>query len=141
MSRRRTPILKSLLYAAGSLNLLFGLFHIWLGYGFHRSPTIPAVYRGLLQAFNAGGALMIFFLAYACLLRHREMLETGLGKAVLVLGSALYLSRALEEFFWFAFSPVIFGSCLVTGAIHLTVLFRSGARRIPQGVPEPGAPD
>ena len=126
---------KGLLYAAGGLNLLFGLFHILVGYRLQTSPAIPAYYRGFMEACNAAVTLMIFFLASACLFCQRDMLETRLGKAVLVLGSALYLARAFEEFFWFSFAVLVFASCLVPGAIHLAVLLwpsSGAAQRGPQ---------
>ena len=123
---------KAILFVTGVLNLLFGFFHIYLGYAIYRSTALSEAARGLMEALNVGGTLMIFFLAYACLMHRREMLGEGLGRAVLLLAAAVYLSRAAEEFFWFQFSPVIFAACLVVGLLHLILLLRP--MRAPEGV-------
>ncbi|MGO9241341.1 MAG: hypothetical protein ACLQBJ_11075 [Bryobacteraceae bacterium] len=113
---------KTLLYVTGFLNLLFGLFHVYLGYEIGVSSTLAQDPRSLLQGLNLANALMIFFLAYVCLMHQRDMLATGLGKAVLLLGTLVYLSRAAEEFFWFQFSPLMTTACLVVGVLHLILL-------------------
>jgi hypothetical protein len=62
---------------------------------------------------------------------------TGLGRAVLVLVSALYLSRAAEEFFLFQFTPAIFASCVLVGAIYVALLVISiRERRAPLAMTE-----
>jgi hypothetical protein len=122
---------KALLSAAGVVNGLFGVFHVWLGFELYRSPVIPADYRGLVEALNAAGCLLLLFLAYACLFRKRETAETGLGRAVLTLGVVVYGLRAVEEFFWFPYTPAIFVPCVVAAGLHLVVLLLSGP-----GLPE-----
>jgi hypothetical protein len=112
------------LIAVGAmLNFLFGLFHIWLFWHIHRSANIAAGTKGLILALNVGGTLLIFFVAIASAFYAREILTTGIGRLVLLLGALLYLSRAAEEFVWFRFSPVIFFSCLLVGLIYTVLLF------------------
>lgn len=110
-----------LLTVGGIVNVLFGLFHVFLGW---QIQTVPALQpsRGLLQALNVGGTLMILFLAYASLFQRREMLSTGLGRATQVLAILLYWTRAAEEFVLFSFTPVIFVSCLAAGGIYAAAL-------------------
>lgn len=122
---------KALLTAAGASNGLFAAFHVWVGFELYRSPVIPADYRGLIEGLNAAGCLLLLFLAYACLFRKRETLETGLGRAVLALGVMVYGLRALEEFFWFPYTPAIFAACVLAAGLHLAVLLLSGP-----GLPE-----
>ncbi|HUB02854.1 MAG TPA: hypothetical protein VL983_09215 [Terriglobales bacterium] len=121
---------KILLIAGGILNTLFCIFHVFLGYQIHSLMHLAPPVRALLEALNAGGALFILFFAYASLLRGAELMETGLGRAVLALVSVLYLSRAAEEFFLFQFTPIIFAGCLLVGAIYVT-LFAIAPRKSP----------
>jgi hypothetical protein len=117
-----------LVWAGGVLNVLFGLFHIWLGVEIWRWAGLPAEVRGLMEALNVGGTLFIWFFAYAFLLRGKDLLSTGLGRATLVVSLLLYWSRAAEEFFLFSFTPAIFISCVVMGAIPVALLvLTSGA--------------
>jgi hypothetical protein len=71
-----------------------------------------------MEVLNVSGVLFIFFFAYASFFHGKELLQTGLGRVVLSLILALYLSRAAEEFFLFKFTPAIFGSCVLVGAIY-----------------------
>ena len=113
---------RGLLIAGGILNSLFLLFHLLLGYQICHLTQVAAPYRGLMEALNVGGVLFIFFFAYVSFFHGKELLESGLGRVVLVLISALYLSRAAEEFVLFQFTPAIFGSCVLVGAIYLALL-------------------
>jgi len=113
---------KALLVIGGVLNSLFFLLHLVLGYQIHNLTQLASGYRGLLQALNVGGVLFIFFFVFVSFFCQAELLETKLGRAVLVLVSALYLSRAVEEFFLFNFNLVIFVSCTLTGIIYVALL-------------------
>ena len=112
---------KRLLIAGGILNTLFFLFHIFLGYQMQRLAELPPPYLGLFEALNFGGVFFLFFFAYASFFHGKELLRTGLGRAVLILATALYLSRAAEEFFLFKFTPAVFGACALAGAIYATL--------------------
>jgi len=112
---------KALLVAGGVLNAFFFLFHLLLGYQIHHLTPVAPPYRALMEALNTGGALFILFFAYVSLFHGKELLQTGVGRVVLLLVSALYLSRAAEEFFLFKFTPLTFGSCLLVGAIYVAL--------------------
>lgn len=118
-----------LLTVGGIINIVFGLFHVFLS---QQIQTVPALQpnRGLLQALNVGGTLMILFLAYASLFQRREMLSTGLGRATQILAILLYWTRAAEELVLFSFTPAIFVSCLVAGGIYAAVLLLGRARSV-----------
>jgi len=122
---------KALLIVGGVLNSVFFLFHVYLGYQIHHLVRLAASYRSLMEALNVGGCLFILFFAYASLCRAGDLIRTRLGWAVLALVSALYLSRAAEEFFLFSFTPAIFGSCALVGGLYAAILVlavRSGSR-------------
>lgn len=112
---------KALLIADGILNTFFFLFHLLVGYQIHHLAQLATPYRALMEPLNVGGMLFIFFFAYASFFQGKEMLQTGLGRVVLLLVAALYLSRAAEEFFLFKFTPAIFGSCVLVGAIYVAL--------------------
>ena len=114
---------KNLLIVGGIINVLFGLFHIWLGRSLHLANGLTPPVQALLEMFNVSGALFIFFFAYASLFRRDELLATGLGKAVMIVCLLLYWARAAGEIVLFpGFSVAVFASCLIVGAIYLAVL-------------------
>lgn len=113
---------KLLLNVGGACNALFFLFHLWLGWQFHRAQVAPGL-RALLETLNAGGALLILFLAVASLAFARDVLGTALGRAVLALAAALYLLRAAAEFLVTPrLNPAIVAACLVVGLLYAAVL-------------------
>ncbi len=122
---------KALLAAGGILNLIFGLFHILLGYRIAQWQQLPPGARSLMLALNVGGTLFIFFFAYASFFQREDVLGTRLGRSVLAVASLLYLSRAAEEFILFSFSPAIFFPCLLVGLLYavLVYLAKPGERR------------
>ncbi len=126
---------KALLLIGGILNSLFFVIHVLLGYQLFHLTQLAPPFRGLIEALNVGGVLFILFFAYASFFYGQELLSTGLGKAVLLLASVLYLSRAAEEFFWLRFTPAIFALCVIVGAIYaalLVIAIRQG--HVPQQV-------
>ena len=52
-----------LLVIGAVINVIFGLFHIFLGYPISRIPDLARGYRGLRRALNVGGTLVIFFMS------------------------------------------------------------------------------
>jgi len=119
---KRAAVRTRLLLAGGIVSALFALFHLVLGWQIHHAAGLPTPARGLMLALNVGGTLFIIFLAYAFLFRGQDLVSTGLGRATLVAGAALYWSRAAEETFWFDPSAVIFVGCLFAGAIPAALL-------------------
>jgi hypothetical protein len=110
---------KTLLQIGGALSAVFFLFHLFLGWQIHHW-NMPVNIRALLEMFNGGGAVFILFLAVASLALTRDVLTTSLGRAVLGLGAATFLFRAIAETCISpVFHPVIFGTCLITGAFYL----------------------
>lgn len=122
---------KKLLVIGGILNTLFFILHVVLAYQVHNLTQLASGYRGLLEALSIGGVLFIFFFAFVSFFCQADVLGTQLGRAVLVLVSVLYLSRAAEEFFLFKFNPVIFAACTLTGVLYAVLLFMAGPPRHP----------
>jgi len=120
-----------LVISGGVLNFLFGLFHIWLGWRIYPAKGLSPGSRGLMLAFDVGGTLLIFFIAYASAFCSREMLTTRIGRAVLILAAVLYLSRAAEELVWFSFTPAIFFCCILVGLIYTVLWFAPSGNKRP----------
>jgi hypothetical protein len=123
---------RRLLITGGVMNLAFGLFHLLLGWQIRGWTALPAGARGLMLALNVGGTLFIFFFAYAFLFCGKDLVTTRLGRATLAVSALLYGSRAAEEFFLFPFTPVIFATCLIAGAIPALLLATAGRAAAPQ---------
>lgn len=114
--------MRILTIAAGLLNAGFVAFHVFLGFQIAHWPGLLPVYCGLFQTFNLCCSLMLAFLAFALLVRGKEVMGTGLGGAALALGTLVYLSRAAAEFIWLNESIMITIACTVMGLLH-AVLF------------------
>ena len=114
--------MRPLLIVTGLLNAAFVAFHIFLGLQISHWTTQPELVRGLMQSFNVAGAMVLVYLAFALLVRGKEVLGTGLGAATLALGALIYLSRAAEEFIWLSGNLKIAAACIVIGVLHV-VLF------------------
>jgi hypothetical protein len=113
--------MRVLLIVTGLLNAAFVAFHVFLGLQIAHWP-LPDLFRGMLQGFNLAGALVLTFLAFALLVRGKEVLGTWLGAATLALGALIYVSRAVEEFVWLAGDVKIAAACAAVGLLHI-VLF------------------
>jgi len=118
---RTAAMSKTLLVAGGVLNGLFFLFHLLLGYQIQNLAQVAPPHRALMEALNVGAVLFMFFFAYVSFVHGKELLQTGVGRVVLLLVSVLYLSRAAEEFFLFKFTPTIFGACVLVGAVYIAL--------------------
>ncbi len=113
--------MRVLLIVTGLLNAAFVAFHVFLGMQIPHW-AVPELIRGMMQSFNLVGGLVLAFLAFALLVRGKEVLGTWLGAACLALGALIYLSRAVEEFVWLAGDLKIGLICAVAGVLHI-VLF------------------
>jgi hypothetical protein len=99
------------------LQILFGLQLIRF------AGQIGEPVHGILLTYNTGMALTLAFLASALLARGREVMGTGLGAGVLVLGMAVFASRALAEFVWLTENWWIAAACIAVGLLHLLLFF------------------
>jgi len=120
---------KVLLLIGGILNTLFLLLHLLLGYQIYHLTQLAPPLRGLMEALNVGGVLFIAFFAFASFFCQADLLHTRLGRTVLALVAALYLSRAVEEFILFKPSLLIFMSCTITGLLYVALIVLSLRKR------------
>jgi hypothetical protein len=115
---------KAILYACGVTNALFVVFHLLLGWSLNtrHTPSLAPTFRALLQAFNVSGTLMFMFLAVAFLACHSD-LRSRLGRATILLGALVYLTRAFGEFIFFpSGSWIVVILCTIAGLLHLAAL-------------------
>jgi hypothetical protein len=117
---------KILLIIGGIFNTIFGVFHIWMARGIHLSNSFSPGARSLIEAFNVFGIIVVFYFAYISFFQQRDLLSTKLGKSTMVLVALVYLSRAIEEFFLFEFSFIIFIPCVLAGGIYIVLLLLPG---------------
>jgi hypothetical protein len=118
---------KTLFNIGGAANILFGLFHIWMGRAIHLSDSLTPGNRGLMQIFNIGTILLVFFFAYISFFCQRDLANTKLGKTTAVLIAIIYILRAVEEPVFFQFSLPVMIPCLLTGGIYIVPLFLTGS--------------
>jgi hypothetical protein len=116
---------KMLLNFGGIINLLFGVFHLWLVRVIQTSDSFTEApeMRPLMLVLNIATALLVLFLAYASFFCKRDLLTTRLGKSTLVLAALFYLLRAVEEIIFMKFSLVFFIPCLLVGGMYVVLLF------------------
>lgn len=108
-----------LILIGGAINALFFLFHLWFGWHLHRLTQVAPALRVTMEMLNGGGALMILFFAAVSLAFGEELLVTRVGRAVLILATAMYGLRAVGEVFLApTFKPGIFIACALTGALY-----------------------
>lgn len=115
-----------LLRIGGAVNAFFVIFHVWLGYLIHTSSGIAAGDRPLLEMLNVGGVLIILLFAVSSLGYAQEILNTKLGRLVLLFIFLFYGSRAAEEIVISPkFSPMIFIVCALLAVLYLVLFYRS----------------
>jgi hypothetical protein len=115
---------ETLLLVGGAVNLLFGLFHVWLATAIQSSKSLSAPDRALMHMLSVAVTCFILFFAYVSFFHRGALLSTELGTAMLVLVALIYLSRAVEEIVFrnaMDFSVMIFVPCLVMGGIYLSL--------------------
>ncbi len=89
-----------LLLAGGLLNLSLALFKIAMPYLFRWREAMGSSAASMwptLFSENLGLSMLLLFFAYVSVFHWRELLLTGLGKAVLLSISALWVYRATVE--------------------------------------------
>lgn len=116
-------MIKKMLLVGGIINVIFTIFHFWLGWQIYSLEGILPGHKALMFMLNAGGILIIGYAAFASLFCIDDLVSTKLGKSTLLLAIFIYASRALEEIIISpAFSIVIFDSSLAVAAIYALAL-------------------
>ncbi len=95
---------RKLLLSGGILNLLLAVFKIAMPHLFHWQDAMGSAESFLwftLYAENLAISILLLCFAYMSIFQWREMLETGLGKMVLIAIGTLWLFRSAVELFLF----------------------------------------
>ena len=116
--------MRILLIIAGLLNAAFVALQVMIAFQIPHWGFLPAITRGQISTYNAVEILMLAFLAFAFLVRGKEVMGTGLGASALAFAALLYFIRAAAEFLWLSGDIVIAVACIAVGLLHV-VLFAS----------------
>lgn len=126
---------KKLLIIGGIVNILLGIFHLLFWELFNWSVVlecIPAITRGAVIEINITLSMAVFIFGYISIFHHREMLETKIGRTMLLSISLLYFVRAATGAIFFPFNlPRSFlDASLITvvGLLYLIPFLRSMKR-------------
>ena len=95
---------KILLIIGGIYNLGFGVFHLmfWRIFRWKRDLVkLNFVNRGIMQILNLCLTFMFFVMAYVSFFHMADMLETSLGRAMLIAISLFWFLRMIEQTIFF----------------------------------------
>jgi hypothetical protein len=111
---------KSIFTICGVIDAVFAAFHLYLGWTIEHLPSVTPGLRAFMHALNLGGFIYLVFLAVAFLACQAD-LRSRLGRATILLGALVYLTRALEEFVLFPrVGWMVFGLCAIAGFLHVS---------------------
>ena len=116
--KKQTKIL--LIRIAGVVSILFTLFHAGFYWIFKWSQTLTVMNptdRGILLTFNLIGVILLLYSVILSLGFARHLIETTVGKSLLLFFTLFYLVRIFSEVAYFGFhipgSLVIVAMCLI----------------------------
>jgi len=131
---------KALLIVGGILNALFAVFHLALPSLARWQDTLSTIStdnQAIMYTLNLAVALTLLVFGYVSVFHQRDLLTTGLGKAMTVSVGLFWLVRSAAEILYFRIGVdgswigvVIFGAI---GIVYLIPLFpglrpRAGAQ-------------
>jgi len=109
-----------LIRIAGVVSIFFTLFHAGFYWIFKWSQTLTVMNptdRGILLTFNLIGILVLLYSVILSLGFARQLIETTVGKSLLLFFTLFYVVRIFSEFAYFGFrmpgSIVIIVMCLI----------------------------
>jgi hypothetical protein len=108
---------KTLLLIGGLVNLYFGLMHYTLGKALNWSETLGCLTpdnRATIYTLNAHLAFTCLIFAYLSLFHRKEILATGIGRAVTAAIGLFYILRAVNQVIYYGLSApgALFGVIL-----------------------------
>jgi len=116
--KTQTKIL--LIRIAGVVSILFTLFHAGFYWIFKWSQTLTVMNptdRGILLTFNLVGIILLLYSVILSLGFARQLIETTVGKSLLLFFTLFYLVRIFSEVAYFGFripgSIMIISVCLI----------------------------
>jgi hypothetical protein len=106
---------RNTLVIIGGINfLLFGLFHLTFWYGLdwkNELIKLTEINSNVMQMLNIGISVFLLSFGFIMLFYRREILNSALGKALLIIFSLFWLARLVGEFA-FPGSSIVFGIIL-----------------------------
>ena len=109
---------KILLLIGGIINLVFSLLHLTLGKALNWSETLSCLTldnRETIYTLNAHLAFTCLIFAYLSLFHRKEMLATGIGRAITAAIGLFYILRAANQ--------VIYNGLSAPGTLFGVILF------------------
>ena len=115
---------------AGVISLLFFVFHIFFFQLFNWKERLISLNHNnwaIFQTFNLVAILMAGMITYFSFRHPTELVQTSLGKSLLVAFSLFYLIRIVSQFIYFGYqgigSLMIVVLCLIPALIYLWISF------------------
>lgn len=105
----------TLVIIGGIFFIVFGLFHIsfWFLFDWQNElAKLNEVNSNVMQMLNIGTVLLLLSFGCILLFYRREILNTRLGKAILIISSLYFFARLIAEFV-FPGGSIIFGLILL----------------------------
>jgi len=116
--KTQTKIL--LIRIAGVVSILFTLFHAGFYWIFKWSQTLTMmnpIDKGILLTFNLIGVILLLYSVILSFGYARQLIETTVGKSLLLFFTVFYVIRIFSEFVYFGFhmpsSVLIIALCLI----------------------------
>jgi hypothetical protein len=110
-----------LIIAGGVFNLGFAVFHLTFWKVFRWKEDLASVSRmnrGIFQIINLCLTFILFFMAYVSFFHIDNLMNTGLGMAVLIAFALFWFLRMVEQIVFFGFKKRI--------SVFFTILFLLG---------------
>jgi len=122
-----------LIRIAGAVSILFTLFHSGFYWIFNWSQTLMSMNptdKGILLTFNLIAILLLLYSVILSFGYTRQLIETNVGKSLLLFYTLFYITRIFSEFAYFGFhmpgSILILAICLLPAiCFSLPVLVKS----------------
>lgn len=105
---------KIMISIGGVLSVLFGLFHLsfWILFDWKNELLkISIENRNIMQMLNIGSSIILLSFGYILLFNRNEVINTKIGKTILIILAIFYFARLIMEFV-FSGGSFLFGFIL-----------------------------
>lgn len=127
---------QALLTISGILQALLALLHVTMFFGSATLVQLPENLKRSFPGFNAAVVMTVLGLAYLCLFKGRELVETSIGRAVCWFSALFYLQRSIVGLACPGFDECgVVWALLALGLVHAAIAVAArpqrGARTTP----------
>lgn len=105
----------TLIIIGGGLSFLFTIFHLafWKLFNWDvELNNLSTVNSNIMQMLNIGSAVILFSLGFLLLFKRKEIMDSKLGKYILIIIAGFYFARLVMEFV-FPEGELMFGAILM----------------------------